>query len=171
MPLTPNLPKNFVLNIRDQVSRFLPEVSLTEFRPMPSAYYYAPRNRYHADSLIRWLRSLAKLDEVLMGITKADMCSLKGKNPYYGIMGLGFQGGNAAVASPIRLKNKLAFWKIVIHVLGHTAGLPHCPVKTCFMRAANGGNHAAEENGFCSSCKIFLQKKKAGRYNGLKKRI
>ena len=80
----------------------------------------------------------------------------------FGVMGLGFRPGNACVASSFRLskQNKLdQLFKVAIHELGHTQGLPHCEVKTCFMRDAEGKNQTNDEKEFCSSCKIKLEKK------------
>lgn len=49
-----------------------------------------------------------------------------------------------------------AFPKAYIHELGHTQGLPHCPIKNCFMRDAEGKDVLNEETGFCKSCKTVL---------------
>ncbi len=35
----------------------------------------------------------------------------------------------------------------------------NCPVKTCFLRDANGGNPLREETGFCDSCKRSMNEK------------
>jgi archaemetzincin len=77
-------------------------------------------------------------------------------------MGLGFQPGNACVVSTFRLqKGELSdqLFKLSLHELAHTQGLPHCKNKTCFMRDAKGENHLDEEIGFCQSCKSFLKSK------------
>jgi archaemetzincin len=77
-------------------------------------------------------------------------------------MGLGFEPGNACVISTFRLsKTNFAaqFYKVALHELGHTQGLPHCPNKTCLMRDAEGSNHLDEETGFCPSCKAYLKSK------------
>ena len=54
------------------------------------------------------------------------------------------------------LLNKKDFIKVVVHELGHTTGLPHCPDKTCYMRDAKGGDHSDNEKGFCENCKRHL---------------
>ena len=74
-------------------------------------------------------------------------------------MGLGFQPGKACIASNFRLRDKKNFFKVALHELGHTTGLPHCPEKTCFMRDAEGGDPTGEESGFCTKCKNYLIKK------------
>ena len=78
-------------------------------------------------------------------------------------MGLGYRPGNACVVSSYRLskKNKTEqFYKVALHELGHTEGLPHCKNKTCLMRDAEGGNPLNEEKEFCISCKKYLKGKK-----------
>ena len=101
----------------------------------------------------------AKENEVYLGITSVDISSTKNEVSDFGIMGLGFRPGNACVASDFRVKIKSNFFKIAIHELGHTAGLKHCPEKTCFMRDAESHDPTGEEKEFCKRCKSFLIEK------------
>lgn len=158
LPLSKKIPAHVVKNIYSEIKRFVPNILLDVTASLPASAYYKPRNRYRADSLIKWMSTRAKSNEVIMGITNVDISTTKGKYQDWGVMGLAYRPGNAGVASSYRLKNKSAFWKIVIHELGHTAGLPHCPEKTCFMRDAEGGDHTGEEKEFCSKCKKVLVK-------------
>lgn len=105
------------------------------------------------------MRDRAASHEVYIGITMQDISTTKGNNPDYGVMGLGFQPGKACIASNFRLRDKKNFFKVALHELGHTTGLPHCPEKTCFMRDAEGGDPTGEESGFCTKCKNYLIKK------------
>lgn len=148
----------FVQSIHKQVQQYLPGTLLLPHQEMPAAAFYPPRKRYRADSLIHWMRNMTGPHEVYAGITQQDISTTKGTNPDSGVMGLGFQPGAACVASSFRLRDKNAFIKILVHELGHTSGLPHCPVKSCYMRDAKGGNPTAEETGFCPSCKDYLKK-------------
>jgi len=134
-------------------SILLPAVSLPT-----DAGFITSRGRYQADSLIDWLSGKAKANQVIAGITNKDISSEKNGNPDYGIMGLGLTPGNACVVSSHRLKNLSdeQLIKVVIHEIGHTQGLPHCPVKTCFMRDAEGKNTTDDEKDFCPSCKKQL---------------
>lgn len=50
-------------------------------------------------------------------------------------------------------------YKVLVHEIGHTEGLDHCPEKTCLMRDAEGGNPLDEETDFCERCKAHLQRK------------
>ena len=148
---------NAVVNeIYTSIKRILPDIKIMQKESMPSISYYHPRNRYRADTLINWMSKRAKENEIYVGITTLDISHTKGSNKDYGIMGLGFQPGKSCVASSFRLKNKASFYKVVIHELGHTSGLPHCPQKTCFMRNADGHDYTAEETEFCKKCKLFL---------------
>lgn len=126
---------------------------------MPENAYYKERNRYKADSIIKFLNSKTKNGYVIIGMTSKDISTTKGKVKDYGIMGLGYRPGKACVASKYRLSKKNGdeqFFKIAIHELGHTQGLKHCPEKKCFMRSAEGGNPTDEETDFCHTCKTFL---------------
>jgi archaemetzincin len=101
----------------------------------------------------------ANENEIFVGITHHDISTTKGSNPDHGVFGLGFHPGKASMTSDFRLKDKSNFFKVVIHELGHNAGLSHCPEKTCFMRDAEGGDPTGEEKAFCSKCKSYLQEK------------
>lgn len=153
LPLGNKIPDHITKSTYAEIRKYIPDVELADPLPLPQSAYYAPRNRYRADSLIKWISQRANADEVIMGITAADISTTKGQYADWGVMGLAYNPGKAGVASTYRLKNKASFWKIVIHELGHTSGLPHCPVKTCFMRDAEGGDHTGEEKEFCSNCR------------------
>lgn len=153
-----NISESYCIDTYTELKEIVPNVVLAKRMSMPSKAYYAPRKRYRADSLIHWLRERTKPNQVFVGITMQDISTKKGNVEDYGVMGLGYCPGNACIVSSFRLKNKPSFFKVVVHELGHTTGLPHCPVKTCFMRDAEGGNPTAEEKEFCSKCKDHLIK-------------
>jgi archaemetzincin len=78
-----------------------------------------------------------------------------------GYYGIGFCSGKACITSTFGLsknENKRQLFKVAIHEMGHTSGLPHCEMKYCFMRDA-GGNPTNEEKEFCTKCKSFLVNK------------
>ena len=129
---------------------------------MPQQAYYAEKKRYRADTLIKFLSKKTSKNHVSIGLTTKDISHTKGLVKDYGIFGLGLRPGNACVVSLFRLSTTNRheqFFKICIHELGHTAGLPHCPEKTCYMRDAKGGNPTNEETSFCEKCKLFLGSK------------
>ncbi len=125
----------------------------------PEGTYYKPRNRYRADELLKYLNGTIGDDSVVIGLSHADISTTKGDVKDWGVMGLGYMPGNACIVSDFRLsrKNMLEqFYKVALHELGHTQGLPHCEVRTCLMRDAEGGNPLDEEKQFCKVCRKYL---------------
>ena len=147
----------WVADMYKQLKTYHARVELLPAEKLPVAAWYAPRSRYRADSIIRWLQSRAADNEVYLAITAADISTNKGTIKDFGIMGLGYCPGKACVASVYRLKNKNNFYKVALHELAHTTGLRHCPEKTCYLRDAEGRDPTAEENSFCEKCTAYLQ--------------
>jgi archaemetzincin len=133
---------------------------------LPKKALNQDRTRYRADSLIRYLGDFAKDGQLIIGLTNKDISTIKGKDPDWGVMGLGFCPGKSCIASTFRLKGKNRdekLFKVAIHELGHTQGLAqtntkHCPEKVCLMRDAEGKDHLNELRYFCSKCKPVLIK-------------
>lgn len=148
--------------VAGRLSAFFPSLQIQKSKPLPQQAFYPARQRYKADSLLRFLSNQTENGHKIIGITIKDISTSKGNNADWGVMGLGYRPGNACVASTYRLsaknKNEQLF-KVCIHELGHTFGLDHCPEKSCYMRNAEGGNPTDEEKGFCTSCKTYLIKK------------
>lgn len=146
----------------EQIKAINPNVVLRSNISFPENSYYKPRNRYRADSIIKSLKDNIGKDSVIVGLSNSDISTTKNGIKDWGVMGLGYRPGKACVVSDFRLsvknKNK-QFYKLVLHELGHTAGLPHCAIKTCLMRDAKGGNPLDEEKDFCNDCKNFLKSK------------
>ena len=148
--------------ISDNIRKIYSKIKILEPIDFPKNAFYQPRNRYRADSIIKYLRTKTPENSVTLALTNKDISVTKGKVADFGVMGLGYRPGNACVASSFRLntKNKNEqFYKIAIHELGHTQGLKHCPDKTCFMRDAEGKNPTNEEKDFCQNCKKVLRSK------------
>lgn len=158
-----DVPEKFTQFVFTELKKICSNVEVLAVTPLPGRSYYAPRSRYRADSLINILRQGTPDGKVSIGLTTKDISSTKGDIKDYGIMGLGYQPGRACVISTFRLNKKQdltsQLFKLAIHELGHTQGLPHCSVNTCYMRDAEGKNHLGEENGFCESCRKHLESK------------
>ncbi len=157
-----DIPKQTVEHVRKELQKIYPNVEVKKTIPLPKLAYYEGRKRYRADSLIHYLNRQTKAGYVTIGLTIKDISTTKDEIKDYGIMGLGYCPGNACVASTFRLSKKNVLeelFKTSIHELGHTQGLPHCPVKTCFMRDAEGKNCTGEEKEFCPKCKAVLESK------------
>ena len=112
--------------------------------------------------MINFLNRRTADNHVTIGLTGKDISATKDSIVDWGVMGLGFCPGKACIASTFRLPKSeqlIQLFKVAIHELGHTQGLPHCAVKSCFMRDAEGGNPTTEEKDFCAECKSYLVKK------------
>ncbi|GAA4151865.1 archaemetzincin family Zn-dependent metalloprotease [Chryseobacterium ginsenosidimutans] len=145
--------------VTNELKKVYPNVKILESIDFPQNTYYKDRNRYRADSIIKFLSKNTKEGFVTIGLTSKDISTTKGKIKDFGVMGLGFRPGKACVASSFRLNKQNSneqFFKIAIHELGHTQGLKHCSQKTCFMRDAEGKNPTDEEIDFCKKCKAVL---------------
>ncbi|MBP1224155.1 archaemetzincin [Flavobacterium sp. 1355] len=149
--------------VLEKIKKINSNVVLRKSIDFPSGSYNKPRNRFRADSIIKYLKSEIGKDSVIVGLSNKDISTTKDNHQDWGVMGLGYHPGRACVVSDFRLsdKNKKEqFYKVVLHELGHTEGLSHCKTKTCLMRDAEGGNPIDQEKNFCKSCLNFLKSKK-----------
>ena len=146
----------------NELKKVYPLIEIKKNIALPEFAYYSARNRYRADSLIKFLNTLTITGHKTIGLTNNDISTTKDNITDWGIMGLGFCPGNSCIASTFRLsktETNMQLFKVAIHELGHTFGLPHCNVKSCFMRDAEGSNPTNEEKDFCVKCKSFLVNK------------
>lgn len=151
--------ENQVTYIYNKLKKIVPQVILNSAIPLPSRAYYKPRNRYRADTLNLFLKERTKNGFVTIGLTNKDISTDNGSIVDWGVMGLAYLPGKACTVSPFRLSKKNIneqYFKVAIHELGHTQGLPHCADIRCLMTDAKGKNNTDKENGFCDKCKAFL---------------
>jgi archaemetzincin len=156
-----DVPENYTKYISAEIKKVYSKVEINKPILLPIAALNITKSRYRADSLLRFLNSQTSNGNLTIGITTKDISSTKNNIPDWGIMGLGYCPGKACVASTYRLKgeNKLEkLYKVAIHELGHTQGIPHCPNKNCIMQDAEGKDRLNDEKGFCSNCKQKLIK-------------
>lgn len=153
--------------LKDSVAHFYSvTVIIAPDKPFPAHTYYKPRNRYRADSTIKWLKQL-KPDSVrtMVGITNEDISVSKAEHKDYGVMGLGYSPGHACIVSTFRpsktatskthLQQRIL--KLVLHEMGHNFGLPHCSNQECFMVDAEGQMKLDREKELCTSCRRKLE--------------
>ncbi|MBK6521587.1 MAG: Zn-dependent protease [Bacteroidia bacterium] len=156
-----DLPKEYLNYVHAELKKMYSDIEIKKSIPLPKLAWYSPRKRYRADSLIRYLSRRTPEGHLTIGLTTKDISTTSGDIKDWGIMGLGYCPGKSCVASSFRLskdKKLLQLFKVSIHELGHTQGIPHCPNKTCYMQDAEGKNKTDEEVGFCDKCKKVLVK-------------
>lgn len=142
------------------------EVTIQPAIDLPQSAWYAPRKRYRADSLLRFLhRNLEPEYDRAFGLTAKDISTTKEPHEDWGIMGLGSSLGKVCVVSTFRVKKGVGkkqfetrLKRVALHEVGHTMGLPHCPNNTCLMRDANGKVSTVDEEGdeLCNQCKVAI---------------
>jgi archaemetzincin len=145
-----------------ELRKIYPQVILKDKIPLPKSAYNNGRGRYRADSIIYQLQRTSTHNHIIVGLTSKDISTSKNNVRDWGVMGLGLCPGNACVVSDFRLSKKellMQLFKVSIHEIGHTQGLQHCSVKTCFMRDAEGRNPTNDEVDFCPTCKAILVNK------------
>lgn len=132
-----------------------------------SEFYDAARRQYNGNALLKQLNSMPfpESDKIL-GIFNVDL--------YVPILtyifGQAFLGGQTGIASLYRLSNERygmapneqlmleRLKKEVIHELGHTLGLIHCPEPQCVMRSSTYVEDIDQKSGhLCNNCRASLQ--------------
>jgi archaemetzincin len=143
------------------------EAVLLHNSQMPSAAYVKSRDRWRADDLLIHLNQLKDpLVLKIIGLTDEDICTKTEKSPTWGIFGLGALDGAECVISTWRLGARsshpefpVRLEKVVVHEIGHTFGLNHCPTKGCIMEDACGSIKTVDrEIAFCPACQKLLGK-------------
>ena len=115
--------------------------------------------RYRADLLNEQLKAFKSDSTIVIGLTQADIGLDNFRNrPHSGIMGLASGiGTGVAVFSSYRPHGYGQLFCVMLHEIGHTQGLRHCPDTDCMMQNAKGGNPFAKTNCFCDKCKKFMK--------------
>lgn len=146
------------------------EVTVLPEKKLPAFAYSKVHHRFKADSLLRYQHKLnIKGVKSVMGLTASDISTKKSPHADWGVFGLGYCPGKAAVVSTYRLfrssksekqfKQRLS--KVVLHELGHNFGLPHCTInKECLMNDAVGQIKQVdrERKWLCDSCRKLLSR-------------
>jgi len=147
-------------------------VEILEAKALPKKAYYKPRKRYRAEKLLDHIdeKIVPNVDcAIVIGFTKVDISTTKGKRKDWGILGLGNIEGTSAVVSSYRMtrgktgrkKVRMRAVKVVNHELGHVLGLGHYNVAGCLMHDALGTVKTVdEETGLlCPRSRAFIEKK------------
>lgn len=153
--------------LKDSIEKFYPvNIVIAEPKQFPAHTYYQPRNRYRADSTIKWLKEI-KPDSVraIAGITNEDVSTTKSGYADFGVMGLGYKPGDACIISTYRLKKtakitqhlRERLFKVTVHEMGHNFGLNHCTNETCIMVDAEEKMKLDKQKDLCKNCRNNLQ--------------
>lgn len=123
------------------------EVEILERDKLPKSAWYKPRKRWRADKLLDHLEGQVPDGcNLVIGFTREDISTTKGKIKDWGIFGLASIGGPTGMVSTHRLGRHHASFEnkarrtinVFNHELGHALGVPHVPKKGCLMQDAAG---------------------------------
>jgi archaemetzincin len=136
-----------------------------KFDKLPISTYYSPRNRYRADSLIKYLNSHKnQSNNLVLGLCAKDISVSIHNAKDWGVFGFGYCPGNSCIVSSFRLKkdSKPGYYtrmkNVVLHELGHNLGLKHCQDTICLMLDAKGkmSSIEGENRKLCLNCQQYL---------------
>jgi archaemetzincin len=163
-PLGDALAESDLEFIYEALRRFFPfELRRLPTQSLPRDAYYPPRRRYRAERLLEHLERHTPADaQVVVGLTQADISTTKGDVFDWGVLGLATLSGKQCVISrfraqrnaksPKQVQERLA--KTVVHEVGHTIGLPHCPNYGCIMEDGKGTVTTTDhERDVCDACR------------------
>lgn len=164
LPLGAGIPDAALADVETALRAYFPfRLELLPTAPLPDDAYYPPRKRYRAERLLDYLERRTSDDaRVVIGLTDADISTTKGDVYDWGILGLATLSGRQCVISRYRarrgardevhVRQRLA--KTVVHEVGHTIGLPHCPNYGCIMEDGKGSVLTTDhERDVCAECR------------------
>lgn len=153
--------KRLRLDVQNCLDTLIPElkfhVDVLKGRTLPSSFIYTPRNRFRADSIIRYQKSFPT-HNYIVGIISSDISTSIHGVLDFGIQGLSYRPGKSAVVSSFRVKNKALFYKVAVHEFLHSLGLPHCAQKdrSCYICDADKHPQLEKQTRLCENCKKKL---------------
>jgi archaemetzincin len=136
------------------------EIAQKEALPVPAEAYDSGRDQYIADVLLTAVQQLG--GQHVIGVTDLDLYS----GDLNFVFGLAQLPGKAAVISLHRLRYgadrdifRRRVVKEVVHELGHTLGLRHCPDACCVMHFSNSLADTDRKGiKYCERCRQKLRK-------------
>lgn len=135
---------------------------------LPSDAYYSPRARYRAERILTYLKDHRPTASArIVGLTDQDISTTRGTIPDWGVIGLAMLGGPSCVVSSARCGSMnrsggagtTRFRKAVVHEVGHSLGLSHCPTPGCLLNDAQGRARTIDqETDLCPRCRAILER-------------
>jgi len=161
-----NVPLDLTSFIVDSVKqRFEFEVASEPGVEPAANAWYQPRKRWRAERLLDQLDGLEVGAAIrVIGLTEQPISTTKGKIYDWGIAGLGQLPGKSCVLTAylfrgLKKKDRAHYLRymenLVLHELGHTLGVDHCPLDRCIMADAKGNALRAARasiNEYCPRC-------------------
>ena len=162
------VPARFITSVSIGItSVYAVDVAVLPALALPRNALYAPTGRYRAEALLSLLdRNTAPRYTKVLGLTAVDISATKGKDYDWSISGYGWIGHRPAVVTTYKLGGhrvsltlfRYRLIKVANHELGHTFGLPHCPVGGCLMGDMKGTLRTLDHmtGAFCAHCRAAL---------------
>ncbi len=143
-PLGDVAPEHARFACRIVTKRFDVRCKILRPRPLPRRAFNARRNQYDADRLVhRLFNDLPRDGLGLMGLTNGDLYDAGRSRFVFGLASLVDHVGVISLAryrgqwwgdTDDRSRFYERFMKVLIHEVGHTLGVGHCPNRHCAMR-------------------------------------
>lgn len=133
------------------------KVEVLDEKTLPQSCYYKPRNRYRADSIIRYQKTFQS-PHYILGVTCKDISTSVHGYEDFGVLGLSYRPGKSAIVSTFRVYDKVMCYKVVVHEFLHCLGLPHCPRndRSCYICDADKTPQLEKQYRLCPECKKRL---------------
>ena len=154
---------NLQRDIQNCFNTLIPEITVTVEvmgnYPIPENCWNTEHVRLRADSLLGYQSGLLPDKETyLLGVTSMDISASVHDVGDWGILGLSRRHRHTAVVSTYRVKNKHLFYKVAVHELLHSFGLPHCGNKdrSCYICNADKHPQLEKQTRLCPDCKEKL---------------
>ncbi len=144
LPLGDVAPEHARYACRTIRDRFDVRCKVLRARPLPRRAFDARRNQYDADRLVqRLFNELPRDGAGLVGLTNGDLFDAGRSRFVFGLASLVDHVGVVSLAryrghwwgrADVRARFYERFFKVLVHEVGHTLGLGHCPNRHCAMR-------------------------------------
>lgn len=157
---------------RTITDRFKVRCKVMRARPLPSFAYNARRNQYDSDRIVQKLFNALPRDGLgLMALTNADLFDAGRSRFVFGLASLVDHIGVVSLAryrgpwwghADKRSRFYERFLKVLVHEVGHTLGVGHCPNRHCAMRDDSTlADLDSSPRRFCDRCAGLVERGRA----------